>query len=388
MAIKGKGKGKGKSAPPPPPPGPMAAPAAGGGGGGGGGVAELAAMRARLASTETWVRARDGSVTVERRGDDGAPTVTRAEAAGPNAKPQYQLDMEAGFSRLVPRCYDSASARWQADVVGGPRSVAGAAADAATRNAAALGAGGLRLVTYNVWFSERNQAARATALLGLLERMGEVADGGMPHVVCLQEVTPFFLTALKKERWVQAQYVLSDSVGTTLIGSTFPYGVVMLLHIVRPPLPPFPCTWLTQLMVRSQSLHISSLTLHDLPSNMGRKLLCATLPLPGGEGGGDDHELRLGTAHLESMDNAPIRAAQLEVAWGALGVVAAVAKPKAGDEPAAEAKFGRLGLEAVLCGDMNFCASWAENAVLPLASILVTGPKIPHESSISLLDRS
>ena len=47
------------------------------------------------------------------------------------------------------------------------------------------GPSGLRVLTYNVWFSEKLRAARARALVELIRR-------SRPDVVCLQEVVPPF----------------------------------------------------------------------------------------------------------------------------------------------------------------------------------------------------
>jgi endonuclease/exonuclease/phosphatase family metal-dependent hydrolase len=50
----------------------------------------------------------------------------------------------------------------------------------------------VKIVTYNVWFSEKHKEARAKALFSILEK--EDAD-----FINLQEVTPEFLQWLQKE---------------------------------------------------------------------------------------------------------------------------------------------------------------------------------------------
>lgn len=85
--------------------------------------------------------------------------------------------------------------------------------------------------------------------------------------------------------------------------------------------------------------------LHDLPSQMGRKLLLVRLPFPlpvgggggGGSGGRAAAQLVIGTAHLESLDAAGLRAAQLQTIWEAL-------RGQQAEEEGA----------VILCGDMNF----------------------------------
>ena len=107
--------------------------------------------------------------------------------------------------------------------------------DAARLNEAQLSQRGLRLVTYNVWFSEYRQRIRAQALFGILS--ATKAD-----IVCLQEVTPKFLSWLREEDFVRTNYALSDSVGTTLRGSELAYGVVLLVAAGNCIYPHFCCT--------------------------------------------------------------------------------------------------------------------------------------------------
>lgn len=61
-------------------------------------------------------------------------------------------------------------------------------------------AGDLRLLTYNVWFGDVAQAAR-------LEALGKVIAECDPHVLCLQEVTPQSLFALRAHEW-WSEYVV------------------------------------------------------------------------------------------------------------------------------------------------------------------------------------
>jgi hypothetical protein len=105
--------------------------------------------------------------------------------------------------------------------------------------------------------------------------------------------------------------------------------------------------------------------------------------------------------HLESLDSAPVRAAQLKVAWRALGggadaAVGAGGSDTAGDGGGGDGAAGGGGggsgdtvggvarrmAGAVLCGDLNFCARWAENAQVPPA---VAGQVTPLYSSSVIL---
>ena len=160
----------------------------------------------------------------------------------------------------------------------------------------ALHSGGtFTIVTINVWFGKLHQRLRYDALLRLLEET-------RPEVVAFQEVTYDFLSQLKDQLWT-AEYRWVDDHGPQL-GH---YGVAIL----------------SRLPVRRASYA-------ELPSDMGRTVLCAELDL-GGEG------FTIATTHLESRDkNVERRAQQLE----AIG------------ELLAEEGTG------IFCGDLNFCASW------------------------------
>lgn len=153
----------------------------------------------------------------------------------------------------------------------------------------------LVLVSYNVWFSSRNQVARARALFEIMQ----AADA---DVICLQEVTPKFLAMLREEGWVKDSYMLSDSIGTTFRGS-FAYGVMMLVH---------------------RCIDLEEFVLHSLPSQMNRSVLLASLRL-------GLRTLEVGTVHLESLDNPLVRELQLSMIFGLLS-----------------------SENAVLLGDMNY----------------------------------
>lgn len=201
----------------------------------------------KLRPTETKLRQRDGQVLKEKRSADGI----EQEVVGQEAPPQYMQDQALGLSRLAGKVFDGQ--RWVAYEVSD--------AAAALNGATAL----LRVLTYNVWFSDFRQKERAKALFAILED----ADA---DIICLQEVTPCFLTWLRQEPFVQEGYVLSDVLGTTLQGSELAYGVLLLLK---------------------RTLHATELQLWQLPSRMCRSLLVAKLPM-------EDVELLVATVHLES----------------------------------------------------------------------------------------
>ena len=182
--------------------------------------------------------------------------------------------------RLNPARYDRTTGEWRMVNDAGP-----------------VGAERLSCATFNVWFDALAFERRAAALLELLA--GCDAD-----VIALQEVTPRLLERILASDWVRASYAISDHRGPTV----WPYGVLLLTR------------WTPQ-----------RLTLHPLPSEMGRGLLVAEWSVNG-------QQLAVATVHLESLRaSAPARAVQL----GQIFPILASAP------------------HAVLMGDLNFCSAWA-----------------------------
>lgn len=160
----------------------------------------------------------------------------------------------------------------------------------------------LTLVTYNVCFDKHHLRERAEALLQI------VADCDA-DIICLQEVTPAYLTHILKQEWVRANYYISDYTGRTIQ----PYGVLLLSR--------FP---------------IAKVFLHELPTIMARKLLVIEPRING-------QAVSIATVHLESGGRlyAFARKRQLDLIFPTLS------KPT----------------HAILMGDMNFCSSWREENV-------------------------
>eukprot|EP00667_Euglena_gracilis_P018752 EG_transcript_19955 len=151
----------------------------------------------------------------------------------------------------------------------------------------------LTLLTWNVWFAPAFLEARARAVF-------RVCRARRPAVVCFQEATRPFLRLLQCEDWVPA-YRCSDPGDGSTLGDW--YGAVML---VREPL-------------------FQRFAHHQMPTRMGRRLVTGTLSL-------GQERVTIGTVHLESLENAPLRAQQMALCGQAL-------------------QHDRL---AVLCGDFNF----------------------------------
>jgi len=161
-------------------------------------------------------------------------------------------------------------------------------------------------VTWNVWFGEYAQATRAAMLCDALRD----ADA---DVVCLQEVTPTLVAALRGAAALQG-YTWSD----TDFDAEHGYGTAMLSR-----------------------LPVHAWHRHELPTSMGRNLLLAQVASP------DGAPLAIGTVHLESRRwNGDVRAEQLDLALALLRTAA----------PA-----------AVFCGDFNFDDGWDESSRLVAA---------------------
>lgn len=156
----------------------------------------------------------------------------------------------------------------------------------------------VRLVTYNVWFSEYFQQERYQVLLNIVKNCR--AD-----VIGLQEVTPTCLEQILVQPWIRGHYYVSDTTGDTVE----PHGVLFLSR-----------------------LPIQRLWLHHLPSQKHRKLLVAEFRI-------GDQSVIVGNVHLESGEtSAPIRAEQLKIVF-----------PQLEDAE-----------HAILLGDFNFDPSWTE----------------------------
>lgn len=225
----------------------------------------------KLKSTNTRIRTRDGKLFEERKSVDGTLVAT---LIGKEVLPPLLQDGEA-CSRSLPAW------RWEG------QSWVREDATTTAKNVPAR----FRIVSYNVWFKEWHQEARALALLELLHE---------PAIACFQEVTPSFLRILLATDWVRQHYFVSDGPVALTVN---PYGVVMI--------------------VRKNVFPHVEFRISNFPSNQGRRLLTAHL----------GPSLVVGTVHLESLDNAEMRIAQLTTAKQQCTLV---------------------------CGDMNFADGEAE----------------------------
>lgn len=155
----------------------------------------------------------------------------------------------------------------------------------------------LSVLTWNIWFDRFKRRVRGDAVVKICEEF-------LPHVICLQEVTPSFLRhSLSLSSTLLANYHCSDS---EMTGETVRpyYGVLTLVR---------------------KDLN-SSFRWVDLPTQMDRKLVIADL---------HDWSVSIGNVHLESLNKHPTREAQLSICAERLHTSSSF---------------------SVLCGDFNFCS--------------------------------
>jgi len=293
------------------------------------GLAELDAQKSALKKSETRVRTRDGTIYVEKNAGRGG---AEREPIAWAKRPQYALDQEEGRSRLVPKIFDETLRRGR----GGWRALERNDVFACSESRSACDAHGIKIgapitdarlsvVSYNVWFEKRNQEARAQAMFKILEE----SNAG---IIALQEVTPDFLMWLRDERWVQENYVLSDSVGTTLRGSELTYGVITLVQ--------------KQVLVTSESGEGGvGFILHTLPTKMNRSVLVTEFST-------GDVTWRVANTHLESLDNSPTREKQLKIIFEILS-----GRNKGDARWEVNGKGDTNKCASLLLGDLNFDAN-------------------------------
>ncbi|CAF0897228.1 unnamed protein product [Rotaria sordida] len=161
-----------------------------------------------------------------------------------------------------------------------------------------------RVVTYNIWFSDEYQPMRFNSLCNILNK-------SQAQIIGLQEMTPNILQQLLSEEFIKERYYLSDIDGRTFNNW---YGVVLLIDI---------------------RLNIFNLNLINFPKSiMGRRLIFGEIKL-------DENEIiRIGTVHLESLDNKQERSSQLDIC---------------------QKNFNRSPASYILMGDFNFSDDGQEN---------------------------
>eukprot|EP00037_Helgoeca_nana_P001331 m.26322 g.26322 ORF g.26322 m.26322 type:complete len:430 (+) comp11722_c0_seq1:332-1621(+) len=166
-----------------------------------------------------------------------------------------------------------------------------------------LGEEGFLVLTYNVWMAKAHQESRWAAIFSIVERANS-------HVVCFQEATSAFVTALKQQSWVQKRYVFSHGA----FAGEEEYGPMLLVR---------------------RGLGCANVVEFELPGNLCRSVLSSTIEVGGAK-------VTVVTTHLESnKSNTEQRVNQLHVIQNALLFSL---------EDSASRPHGHV----VFMGDMNF----------------------------------
>jgi len=222
----------------------------------------------RMNHTKTRVRTSSGKIFEEEQ-KDGQVTTNYVST---EIRPSYLEDSLQGFSVIIPGKYDNINNKWNNYIYNDNQT------NSNNNTSSSSSSSKISFITLNVWFWERYLKERALHFFGILEKL-------RPDFVCLQEVTAAFLELLKSNTFIQSHYLLSDFHGTTVI----PYGTMILSH--------YP---------------ISSLKIHSLPSNQGRRFLDAEVVIEKGSSGSAPKKINIGTIHMESCDNKDFRILQMQ----------------------------------------------------------------------------
>lgn len=148
-----------------------------------------------------------------------------------------------------------------------------------------------------------------------------------PDVICFQEVLPQFLALLTQQQNSPSSWLARNGYTASTLDpqSLSPYSVLTL----------------------ARTLHNPVFHTVDLPSRMGRKLLLTRLQVGQQEDSSSSTSSTSGiwtivNVHLESLDSAPLRKEQLEIAGVTLG-----------KEMLHEKEGGGAADNMILCGDFK-----------------------------------
>eukprot|EP00455_Lapot_gusevi_P000079 TRINITY_DN10035_c0_g1_i3.p1 TRINITY_DN10035_c0_g1~~TRINITY_DN10035_c0_g1_i3.p1 ORF type:complete len:347 (-),score=38.69 TRINITY_DN10035_c0_g1_i3:20-1060(-) len=272
--------------------------------------------RDSLKKTATRVTSRDGTVTEEVLGDSGEYKV--------QGRSRIQLPSHIKIVKTLKwHFWEPSVSAWL------PQSSLAASVADENKNLEPLSE--LRCISYNIWFADVEFERRAQALFQIFQQY-------RPHFICLQEVTPRFLSLLQSEEWAQQGYFLSAK--PPQCDTVMPYGVSMLVSRQLP-----------------LAANLEPFTLHSLPSTMRRRFLwcnfslrLAQYPQP--------VTLGVGTVHLESLANSDTRKEQLNL------ISEIVARPA----------------DALWMGDSNFRDDDSEVELLRASSFVDVWPAVPPEA--------
>jgi len=175
-------------------------------------------------------------------------------------------------------------------------------------------------LTLNTWFELHFFQERCNALIGIIEKT-------KPDIVCFQEVTGPFLEIFCKNSTIQENYCLSNANSQPFPG----YGVLMMTK-------------------KEMCAHYFS---RKLPSRMGRTLLVSCFFFS------DGSHFCVGTSHLESSRNAPVRKNQLEVIFPILEKISLDIVPDV-IKNSEKIKFPNQFTDILFMGDCNYDPKWTD----------------------------
>ncbi|KAL8347842.1 hypothetical protein RB601_002855 [Gaeumannomyces tritici] len=153
----------------------------------------------------------------------------------------------------------------------------------------------LDVVSWNIDYSSAKPSRRCVALIS------HVLEGGVPDIICLQEITPVLRTAILGSPGVQDAFLATDAGPdadqkifenmTLLSKKGFAYGGAD-----------------GSKGEEEDKFMVGQVFREQTPTAMGREGLCVDLIPPGAQGG----FVRVVNVHLESLNSFPYRAAQLK----------------------------------------------------------------------------
>ena len=174
--------------------------------------------------------------------------------------------------------FDHEAQRWQAHKDGYTMmpATSSSASGSRRRTAAQLG-----VMTFNVWFSQKNWEARQDGLLALIAEH-------KPDIVCLQEIKPFYLQRLEASSLIRDDYAMSEA---TKGKSGGPYTVM-----------PYGCVILCRVGDDSPFKRLEQCGIYMLPSRLSRRMVSikAVLNDDQEEEKAEEKVVWINTIHLES----------------------------------------------------------------------------------------
>eukprot|EP00484_Ammonia_sp_Unknown_P019059 CAMPEP_0197030826 /NCGR_PEP_ID=MMETSP1384-20130603/9973_1 /TAXON_ID=29189 /ORGANISM="Ammonia sp." /LENGTH=381 /DNA_ID=CAMNT_0042460251 /DNA_START=15 /DNA_END=1160 /DNA_ORIENTATION=- len=243
----------------------------------------------------TTVRTRDGKIYKETINADGSVS---KEFKGQEALPSYLSNKGQHITKPLPSyIYSSADKKWVAVQHKAKPADKDDAKQSDTNNnnandtqeekkandEAKQKVCSLTIVSYNIWFADREWEQRQQKLLSMLEEIN-------PDIFCLQEVTPRFLAGFCDHKYIQDHFELTDKKDNLQLSTCNPYGVMIGCNRGK------------------NGLSMQQVNICSLASNMGRKLVQAEIALSGEQ----KETLWINTVHLESLLNDLVRIEQLK----------------------------------------------------------------------------